>query len=275
MEDFQWDQHTEANPCCPSAIQSSTHFWRFWTRVLFSWAQTALYVPAGGCRTLYPSGNRASSSSSDSGRFLSSISRCQVYACNCSGVIDIKWPAKQCKKSCFVHLRLQLSFNTHKHARVVVVLNNYLLFAPSLFGRNSFFKTAKRRRALTWSGSRHRHGLLSCGSCSAGCEAHWGGSSRGETTGRHPSWSVSAWRHARCHSCKNNSMFVNWCSVSVPMYWARYKFSSFCLYISLETAQGLSRKSIQQLVLQAFFFTFRKHWINHHLQTSPVKAPPS
>lgn len=42
--------------------------------------------------TLYPGGNMVSSSSSPSGRFLSSISRCHVYACSCSGVMDTKWP---------------------------------------------------------------------------------------------------------------------------------------------------------------------------------------
>lgn len=42
--------------------------------------------------TLYPGGNSESNSSSERGRFLSSISLCQVYACNCSGVMDIRWP---------------------------------------------------------------------------------------------------------------------------------------------------------------------------------------
>ena len=42
--------------------------------------------------TLYPVGNIASSSSSVRGRLRSSISRCQVHACICSGVIDITWP---------------------------------------------------------------------------------------------------------------------------------------------------------------------------------------
>lgn len=43
-------------------------------------------------QTLYPGGNNESNSSSESGLFLSSISLCQVYACNCSGVMDIKCP---------------------------------------------------------------------------------------------------------------------------------------------------------------------------------------
>lgn len=42
--------------------------------------------------TLYPGGNSESNSSSERGRFLSSISLCQVYACSCSGVMDIRWP---------------------------------------------------------------------------------------------------------------------------------------------------------------------------------------